>query len=286
MSLWIEPCKCPKVGERQNLRVMNDDVMDVFRLAAGDRSHGAVEIETNLISALLALRTSWTANQLATGAGLLADEQPAMAPLTRLAERLAAGDLDDIQSFLEERLRAVARAPEILADGAMPWIQRAARVVTISRSSAVAAAVKGAWGRGWAGSVVVFDGSCAGRGSKQAEMLHRDGGAVSQPDAAAPRWLDLQDTLVAVGADAVAPSRFINCIGTLMLLELAAARNIPVILLADSGKDVSEAGLDAIVQTLPRHREGPAREWPLFEDVPMAFVTARISDGSNPPLVC
>jgi translation initiation factor 2B subunit (eIF-2B alpha/beta/delta family) len=172
----------------------------------------------------------------------------------------------------------VKRVSEALAGAASPWISRAVRVVSISRSSAVAAAVEGAWRTGWRGSVVVLDGSSAGRGAEQVERLGRLGPAVSQPDAAAPRWLDLDGTLVAVGADAVGGRHFINCVGTSALLELAAARGRSTILIADRGKDVPERTLETIVEALPLHREGPGREWPLFETISLALVTERISD--------
>jgi len=269
----------PPVGRPwQNHRVTNDEIIEVFRRAAGDRTHGAAEIEESLISAVLALRASWTPKQLATGARLLAEGQPAMAPLARLEQRLGTDDLDGLRSSLEERLSALRLAPEILVANAASWIDRAVRVVSISRSSAVAAAVEGAWRKGWTGNAVVLDGSSAGCGWQQTERLTRHGRALSQPDASAPRWLDLPGTLVAVGADAVAPRRFINCIGTMMLLELAVAREVPTILIADRGKDVSDEMLAGIVERLPHHREGPVREWPLFEDIPLALVTARISD--------
>lgn len=262
----------------QNRQMADEEVLEVIRRAARDRIHGATEIEEGLIKALLTLRASWTATQLSVGARLLAGGQPTMAPLARLAQSLGTSDLDDLQSLLETRLSALRDAPEILVANALPWIERAVRVVSISRSSAVAAAVEAAWSNGWKGTAVVLDGSSAGRGMDQTERLKRHGQALSHPDASAPRWLDLPDTMVAVGADAVAPSRFVNCIGTLMLLELAAARNVPAIVIADGGKDVSDEILDRIIETMPLHHDDSGREWSLFEVVPMGLVTARISD--------
>jgi len=201
-----------------------------------------------------------------------------MAPLIGLVDRIRGSDMGDLQGFIEQRMSALRSAPQALAAGALPWIERSGLVVSISRSSAVAAAVRGAWRAGWSGRVVVLDGSSAGGGAAQAEGLGRHGRAVSQPDAAAPRWLDESDPLVVVGADAVAPSRFINCIGSLGLLELAAAREVPTILIADRGKNVSEGALDEMVAKSPLHRDDAGREWTLFEAVPRALVAARISD--------
>ena len=262
----------------QNQLVIDEEIVAVFRRSAEDREHGASEIEEQLLAGLLALRSLWTPHAFEVGAGLLAGGQTAMAPLIGLARRIAESGPGDLESFFEQRLAVLVAAPKALAANALPWIEPAARVVTISRSSAVAAAVEGAWCHGWAGEVVVLDGSRAGRGAEQAQRLGRHGGAVSQPDAAAPRWLDEPRTLVAIGADAVGPDRFVNCIGTKMLLELANARNVPAILVADRGKDVSEEKLESIAEALPMHRDGPGREWPLFEVVPMDLVTARILD--------
>jgi translation initiation factor 2B subunit (eIF-2B alpha/beta/delta family) len=254
------------------------DVVEAFRRSANDRDHGAAEIEVRLLTDLLRLRSRWTPEALSKGAGLLAEGQPAMAPLIALAGKMTTGDAEALESHLEGRLVALKSVPEALAVAALPWIDRAARVVSLSRSSAVAAAVEGAWRSGWSGTVVVLDGSSAGHGAEQAERLGRRGPAVSQPDAAAPRWLDLPETLVAVGADAVGSSRFVNCIGTTALLEMAAARNRSTILIADRSKNVSEEVLEEIVRALPVHREDPGREWPLFETIPLTLVTERISD--------
>ncbi len=256
----------------------DDPIVEVFRRGANDRDRGAGEIEIRLVADLLERRGRWTSEALAEGAALLAEGQPAMAPLISLARRIAENGPGDLESFFEQRLVVLRAAPEALAANALPWIEPAARVVTISRSSAVAAAVAGAWRHGWAGEVVVLDGTSAGRGADQAERLGRHGPALSQPDAAAPRWLDLPGTLVAVGADAVGRDCFVNCLGTRVLLELANARHVPAILVADRGKDVSEEKLESIAEALPMHRGGPGREWALFEVVPMHLVTARILD--------
>ena len=269
-----------EIGEPtwQNHHVSDDPVHEAFSRAADDRVHGAAEIEKRLISDLLFLRPSWTPEKLAMGAAHLTAAQPAMAALVGLADRIASGEADDVQRWLEQRLEALKLAPEALAAGAEPWIERAAVVVSISRSSAVAAVLEGAWRKGWAGTAAVLDGSSAGGGEGQAAALARSGTAVSQPDAAAPHWLDLPGCLVVVGADAVAPAEFLNCIGTRALLELATARKVPVLLVADRGKDVPEEALMALTEVIPRHREGSVREWPIFEVVPMDLVTARISD--------
>ncbi len=252
--------------------------MAVFRRAADDREHGAAEIEERLLAGLLGLRSQWTPYALEVGAGLLAGGQAAMAPLVGLARSIVENGPGDLESLFERRLSVLLAAPEALAANALPWIEPAARVITISRSSAVAAAVEGAWRHGWAGEVVVLDGTSAGRGAEQAQRLGRHPGVLSQPDAAAPRWLDEPRTLVAVGADAVGTERFVNCLGTRALLESAAAREVTSILVADRGKNVTEEAIDAMAAEFLVYREGPSREWPLFETIPLALVKKRISD--------
>jgi len=83
---------------------------------------------------------------------------------------------------------------------------------------------------------------------------------------------------VLVGADAVGTRRFLNAAGTGMLLELARARGLTRVLVADSGKDVEEEVLDEIGALCPRHREPSGREWDLFELVPFELVSGRVKE--------
>jgi translation initiation factor 2B subunit (eIF-2B alpha/beta/delta family) len=253
----------------------DDIVLELFRLAATDRRHGAAEIEEALLRGLLASGGDWSRESLLAGARLLAEGQPAMANLRSLATRAAAPGFDE---FLERRARVLDELPHRLAANAWPHLEGSNTVVTISRSRTVAAVLEGAWEHGWRGSVVVLDGTATGRGEDQTRRLSGSGEAVSRPDATAPSCLDAAAVVVLVGADAVGPRRFINAAGTTMLMELAAARGLERVLAADSGKDVSEKILDDIVDSLPLHREPPDREWPVFEAIPMNLVSTRITE--------
>ena len=60
-------------------------------------------------------------------------------------------------------------------------------------------------------------------------------------------------TRVVVGADAVGQRRFVNVCGTAVLLELAAARSVPAVVVADTGKNLPESEIDELLK-LPPHR--------------------------------
>jgi translation initiation factor 2B subunit (eIF-2B alpha/beta/delta family) len=153
-------------------------------------------------------------------------------------------------------------------------------VVTISRSSAVAAVIEGIWRRGWRGETVVLDGSPAGGGADQAARLAETIDHVwSQPDATAPRWLEGDKVVVLVGADAVSRRRVINVCGTAALAELARSRSIPFFVVADSGKDLPDPELDELLAAGPTATEhGPDRRWAVFEAVSGALVTERFGE--------
>ena len=253
----------------------DDEVLDLFRLAATDRQNGASEIEKALLKGLLASGCDWSRESLLSGAHLLAGGQPAMANLRSLAARAAAPAFDE---WLALRAVVLDKLPHRLAANGWPYLEGSSTVVTISRSTAVAAVVEGAWERGWRGSVVVLDGTATGCGQDQVRRLAASGKAVSRPDAMAPSCLDTSGVVVLVGADAVGPRRFINAAGTTMLMELAAARGLLRLMAADSGKDVSEQVLSEIADVLPRHSDSPGREWPVFEAIPMNLVSTRVTE--------
>ena len=257
---------------------VDDEILTLFQEAASDHDHGASEIETRLVQGLLALRAPMRPGSLRAGAEMLVAGQPAMANLRSLAAAVTREKPEAFAGWLGQRSRVLDELPERLAAAAWPLIEGRRKIVTISRSSAVAAVVEGAWNRGWQGAVVVLDGTATGRGPEQARRLSVSGTAQSKPDALAPRVLDGSGNVVLVGADAVAPERFVNSAGTTMLLELAKLREVERVLVADSGKDVSERVLDEIVSALPRHREVANRDWSVFEEVPLELVSARVTE--------
>jgi translation initiation factor 2B subunit (eIF-2B alpha/beta/delta family) len=251
-----------------------------FARAAEDRRRGAAEIELELLDALLRRRREWSVEALTRGAARLRSGQPTMANLINLTRGIVDDDLSLVEQRLESRASLLSELDERLAAAAWPVIEGTGRVLTISRSSAVKAVVIGSWRRGWRGETVVFDGSPAGGGADQARLLGEAVGRVrSQPDATVPRWLGGEGVLVLVGADAVGPERFVNVCGTATLLELAAARSIPGVVIADSGKDLPGAEIDDLIVSGPETSEaGTGRRWPLFEAVPLELVSRRIRE--------
>lgn len=251
-----------------------------FERAAADRRHGAGEIERRLIADLLGEVGQWTSVDLVSGARRLLAGQPAMANLRNLARELARGDVARARDRLQRRLLLLSELDERFAAAAWPLIEGAERLLSISRSSAVASVLEGARDRGWRGETVVFDGSAAGGGADQAARLtERLNRVHSQPDSTMAGWFAGADVRVVVGADAVSPERLVNVSGTRNLLELASVRAVPVIVIADSGKDLPDHEIDEMLAGSPEAVEaGTNRRWPIFEAAPFAFVTSRIRE--------
>jgi len=257
----------------------DDIVLELFQRAAADREHGAAEIEAALIRGLLEQPAAIRPESLREGAHVLGDGQPAMANLRALAATAeAAESVAGFAAWLAQRAAVLYELPDRFAANAWPWIEDADTVVTVSRSTAVAAVVEGAWERGWRGLVVVLDGTASGRGADLARRLAAFGNAISRPDEAASEWLDTGAVVVLVGADAVGERRFVNSAGTRMLLESAHQREVVTVLVADTAKDVDDELVEEILRRSPVHSESPDREWPIFEAVPLDLVTTRVSE--------
>ena len=252
----------------------------LFDIASGDRRHGAAIIEKRLIDGLLRVRRGWSAAELASGAAALRAGQPAMANLRSLARRLVDDEPAAVEAHLRERLAVLGELDRRFAANAWPHIEGCRRVLSLSRSSAVAAVLVGARDRGWRGEAVIFDGSRTGCGREQARRL---AGTIhdvrSQPDATMPGWLAGEGNLVVIGADAISPRRLVNASGTAALLELAALREVPTMVVADSGKDIADDEIDEILAAGPSATDDdPGRSWPVFEAVARRLATTRIRE--------
>jgi translation initiation factor 2B subunit (eIF-2B alpha/beta/delta family) len=256
-----------------------DEIIKLFEAAAADREHGAAEIERRLIGGLLGSGTRLRLDSLHHGLKILAEGQPAMANLRAMAAWMAAVESPaSCVSRLARRAAVLDELPERFAANAWSMVESSETLVTISRSSAVAAVVEGAWRRGWDGSVVVLDGTASGRGADQARQLRASGPAVSQPDSAVSEVLERPSVIVVVGADAVGRQRFVNSAGTGALLEAARSAGVETVLVADSAKDVTEDDVDDIVRLSPPYRDVGGETWPIFEAVPLGLITVRVTE--------
>jgi translation initiation factor 2B subunit (eIF-2B alpha/beta/delta family) len=256
---------------------VDDRVLEVFEAAATDRRSGASEIESVLVAGLLETGGVWRRETIRVGARMLTRGQPVMANLRSLAAQAASDDLESFRHWLRHRAGVLDRLPELLATAAWPVVKTARGVVTVSRSSAVTAVLRGASARGWTGPVVVLDGPGVGGGAEQARLLADFCDSTTEPDAMAPDLLDAPDVVVLVGADAVGRNLFVNASGTRMLLELARAHGRLTALIADTGKDLDDSAVEEIAARSPVDEE-EGRQRPVFEIVPLELVDRRFHE--------
>lgn len=263
------------------------DILRLFQQAARDRFRGATEIERDLLIGLSErFRGKAPGSEaLRLGAGLLRESQPCMANLRRLAmlleSRMPAAELFRI---LQARLEVLLRLGSLLGAQASASILGAVDLLTISRSSAVFAAINASIQKGWSGRVFVLDGSPSGRGKEQAERLRKlDLEVISLPDAAMLEAFDEASAslLVLSGADAVGSRRVVNSQGTHLLMEVAGSRRVRRVLVADSGKDLPEEEIDEVLQRSPKAEEGQGRSWPVFEALPLELFDSRVREDAT-----
>ncbi|MCP4895910.1 MAG: hypothetical protein GY906_02960 [bacterium] len=262
---------------------MGSECRDAFDAAVSDDASGASEIERALVDRLLSLRADWRLDDLHGGARKLCDAKAAMANLTALSrDILSCKRVADAEELLVDRQRLIIELPHKLAENAGPVLQDCMRLVTLSRSSAVASVVLGLANGGWGGGVVVLDGSPSGRGQDQAEWLATQGlTVVSQPDATASRWLDDRDikTGVVVGADAISESWFLNAAGSNLLFELAERRRLHRVMVAETVKLVDDARLERMMLSQEMaHESSCGRSWNPFEAVSNDLVAVWVSE--------
>lgn len=258
-------------------------VDDAFSAAAEDRERGAGEIERRLLERL-ARAGSLEAGPLRAGAHRLGEGQPVMANLQRIATAARELEPADFADWVAARLERLDHLPEALGAAAWPWLEDAATVVTVSRSSAVTWCLAYARRQGWRGSVVVLDGAPSGGGPDQSRRLAEIGLAVrSLPDAMGPHCLG-PAAVVVTGADAVGARRFVNATGTTLLLEAAARRGVDRLVVADRAKDAAEELVERMLASGPVAGDDHRRRWPILEACATGLVTARChDDGCDRP---
>lgn len=255
------------------------------RLAAlaANNTAGAAELLAEALDILLAARAAHA--DMRAIARAVCEAQPTMAPLWNAAAAATADDPERLNQFAAR----VRRAPAIVARYAAAHFaaddsKRPLHVVTISFSSSVVV-VLDAISRIRPLAVSCSESHPALEGRRLAAHL----AAAALPvtyfgDAAIGHALPGADAVI-VGADAIAPSWFLNKSGTRMLAAAAAQQGVPVYVAATREKFVGQE----LAERLVIRSGDPGEVWadppqgvdvrnPYFESTPLDLVTAVICD--------
>jgi translation initiation factor 2B subunit (eIF-2B alpha/beta/delta family) len=251
---------------------------------AADRESGASEI---LAAAIDILRDAMDARDDVTAAAqAICRAQPAMASVWNAAIAAIAA-IDHPERFIQFAER-VKRAPTAIARFTIQSLgadRVSLRIVTLSYSATVLRALETLATR-YPPHVACSESRPALEGRKLASRL----AAMDIPvtffsDAAIGQALDAADAVL-VGADAVAPTFFLNKSGTRMLATAAGLHGVPVYVVATRDKFISLE-----IATRLENREGPPAEvWesppagvsvrnPYFERIPLDLVSSVITDA-------
>jgi len=218
-----------------------------------DRSSGAAELAARALDLLEEARATLPAGRVAALARRLVAAHPAMGSIWNAAR---AKDPDAFRRALERGVVGAAKRARAL-------LPRRARVTTLSYSSTVLQALSRKDLR-----VTVLESLPGGEGRRTARLLRRRGVAAQfVEDSLAARVVG-QARFIVVGADAVTPKCIVNKVGTLTLALAARHYGVPVIVVADRSKWVSQAW------SMPKRGRGTR----LFEAVPRRLVTRVVSE--------
>jgi translation initiation factor 2B subunit (eIF-2B alpha/beta/delta family) len=254
----------------------------VAALAANNTS-GASDLLREALDILTAARA--TGVDMPDVARAVREAQPTMASLWNAAAAALSPDRERLNVFVQH----VRRAPVALARyGAAHFADLNAghdfRIVTISYSSSVVVVLK-AIAAARRLHVSCTESRPALEGRQLAADLAAAGIAVTcYGDAAIADALDTADAVL-VGADAVAPSWFLNKTGTRMLAAAATYQSVPVYVVATRDKFVD----DAVAGQLGERPVDPREVWDsppegvrvhnaYFEATSLDLVTSVISD--------
>ena len=251
---------------------------------ASNRESGATGLRDEAIEVLRAVRGT---DALLPAARALCDAQPSMAPIRNAAIEAIASvdDAGRFERFAERTVRGSRLLARIAADHFSGPANDPFRCATLSASSAVRAAIDAVRARRpvevWCSeSRPALEGRAFAASLAEAGVLVTCltdsglGGALPHVEA------------VLVGADAVAPDRFLNKSGTHMLAAAAAHRGLPVYVLATRDKFVSAP----VAATLRIRDADPAEVWDqapggvtvrntYFEWTPLDVIASVITDA-------
>ena len=249
---------------------------------AADRTSGATDILEEVIALLVEARDR--ALPMRTVARSVCAAQPTMAAVWNAVLAALSPDQDRLTQFTERIRRAPAALSRFAAAHFGDDRDQTLRIVTISFSRSVLLALDAIRGvRPIRVSCTESRPAFEGRGL--AAELAAAGVAVTLfGDAAIAHALG-HAVAVLLGADAIAPTWFLNKSGTRMLAAAASQWGVPVYVVATRDKFVTqELGARLVV------REGDATEiWskpprgvqirnPYFESTPIELITSVISD--------
>ena len=253
-----------------------------------DSTSGASEILGRALDILFAAREAGV--DVREMARALCDAQPAMASLRNAGIAAASSDVERLHQFAERVRRGPAALARFAIEHFSSTFDQPARVdglhiVTLSYSSSVVLVVK-AIAAGRSIHVSCAEGRPALEGRTLAADLIAAGIRVTFfADAAIAVALRDADAVL-VGADAIAPSWFLNKSGTTMLAAAASQQGVPFYVVATRDKFVSSE----IASRLVLRSGDPNEVWdappkgvevrnPYFESTPLDLVTAVISDA-------
>jgi translation initiation factor 2B subunit (eIF-2B alpha/beta/delta family) len=220
-----------------------------------DNTSGAREIALKSLQLLQRLATQSTAatapellDELSDAAVKILRSKPEMGIVFSCLNRfvLEAEEFETAPDVGELRIQAVARLQEQVrrmeadlqraAQHAGELVQNGDVVLTYSRSSTVLAALKHAKASGKTFDVVTAESRPNLEGRTIARELSEDQIPVRfVVDALLGTAVEGADRVL-VGADAITPRSFVNKVGTKLLVMAARARDLPVHVVADSGK--------------------------------------------------
>jgi len=263
---------------------MDQAVRQEIDAIRADRSSGATAL---LVRGVALLRRAASDPDLAAIAEALCQAQPSMAGF-RTAARIVASAADPVAALAVFATR-VDRAADVMAryGAELLALERAEviRVVTVSRSAAVAAALirlhaireivvccaesrPALEGRDLAADL--------GARGLRVELYTDAGVSAAVPGAHA----------VLCGADAVGPGSFLNKVGTRAVCSLASSCGVPAYVLAGREKFVSATEFDRLPMTegapaevLPVMSRGVLVRNPYFEPIPLELMGGLVTDA-------
>ncbi|QSG05333.1 NUDIX domain-containing protein [Halapricum desulfuricans] len=249
-----------------------DSVRPTVESVAADDEHGSARLSVRALEVLrdeAALASDW--NAVADVARELLAARPSMAVVANRINRAMSEASERAPGAVERAAREeIDRAVETdrAAAGVAASRIEGARVCTLSRSGTVERALELAGPE----AVLIAESRPGGEGVGVAESLASSHDVTLTSDAALPGQLGaFEADAVVVGADTILPDRVLNKVGTYGLALAAAARDIPVYVVASADKVTpdDEIEIEPSPATLYDGDANLTLANPLFEETPI-----------------